>query len=102
MSWFTSRYTALLEQQVIDLKQEIERLRKLYDDLAKTFLERVQQGEATAILARKKAADADKDEPAKAGNWIRSRDAAEQASDVKGINFQRPAEPKQRRKRDEE
>lgn len=98
MSWFTSRYTRSLEEQVIYLKAELQRGNEHIERL-ETALATRPEPSAPAIVPKKRAAG--QDEQPKVGNWLRSLNSLERASDTRFERHEPEPDP-QRRNRNEE
>lgn len=98
MSWFTSRYTRSLEEQVKDLRTQLEK-RDAQIERLETALATRPEPSAPAIVPKKRAAG--QDEQPKVGNWLRSLNSLERASDTRFERHEPEPEP-QRRNRNEE
>jgi len=108
--FFKSRYTRSLEDRVRELRNEIDhknaQIALLQSSLFGTQPPRqavgAQMKEATGFATNQPAAKArtEKELP-KVGNWLKSRDAAEVASDTRRERFDKP-QPSTRRNSDKE
>lgn len=82
MSWFKSRYTASMEQQIADLKLENTRLREQNDEMTGLILNRLIPGEVVSVGIKPKAVLIDKKELPRAGNWLKTRAALESQDQI--------------------
>lgn len=98
MSWFTSRYTRSLEEQVKDLRAQLEK-RDVHIERLETALATRPEPSTPAIVPKKRAAG--ENEQPKVGNWLRSLNSLERASDTRFERHEPEPEP-QRRNRNEE
>jgi len=80
MKFFTSRYTASLEQQVAELKAEIVELKAENHALSALLIER--QAESPKLKVAAKDKPEEKKAPMGAVNWLRARSALETQDQV--------------------
>ena len=74
MKFFTSRYTAALEEQVRDLKAEVLRLQQQNNELAYRIMSLPQAAAGLVVPSDKQK---DKPEPPRSVNWLRAVRALE-------------------------